>query len=110
MFVVAQKTSHNAVAIAFKLASRIDQQGTQLPRRTIMRDVCSHIYRFWDDVAGHFDYSRASCPYTGDASFDVNDQPTTFQQDACSRRMSGCKARFPDALPGRFFPGVGLVK
>ena len=36
VFVVAQKTSHNAMIIVFKLAARIDQEGTQLPRRQIL--------------------------------------------------------------------------
>ena len=58
-FVVAQKTSHNAVAIAFKLAPRMDVEGTQLPRRQILRDVCSHVYRIWNAATGAFDYSRA---------------------------------------------------
>jgi lambda family phage minor tail protein L len=110
VFVVAQKTSHNAVAIAFKLASRIDQQGTQLPRRQIMRDVCSHIYRYWDPALGYVNYSKATCPYTGGAAFNVSDQPTTWENDVCSRRRTGCQARFIDVLPGRFFPGVGLTK
>jgi lambda family phage minor tail protein L len=108
-FVVAQKTSHTAVAIVFKLAARIDQQGTQLPRRQILRDVCSHIYRFWDGA--EFNYSKVTCPYTGDACFDVNDQPVTQALDVCSHTRAGCKARFGSLpLPGRFFPGVGMVR
>ena len=31
MYVVSQKTSHNANGVSFKLASKIDQEGTQLP-------------------------------------------------------------------------------
>ena len=109
VFVVAQKTTHNAVVIAFKLAARIDQQGTQLPRRQIMRDVCSHLYRSWNGVG--FDYSKATCPFVGGLAFDANDQPTTFDKDVCSRRLTGCKLRFgANPLPGRFFPGVGRIQ
>jgi len=110
-FVVAQKTSHTAVAIAFKLASRMDVEGTQLPRRQILRDVCTHVYRAYDPVAGAFDYSKASCPYTGAAAFDTSNAPTDDAHDQCSRNLLGCQLRFPgQVLPARFFPGVGKVK
>jgi lambda family phage minor tail protein L len=110
-YVVAQKTSHTAVAIAFKLASRMDVEGTQLPRRQILRDVCTHIYRAWDPVAGAFVYQRASCPYTGTAYFDTRNRPTDAAHDQCSRNLLGCQLRFPgQVLPARFFPGVGKVK
>jgi lambda family phage minor tail protein L len=110
-FVVAQKTSHNAVVIAFKLASRIDVEGTQLPRRQILRDVCTHTYRAFDPATGSFDYSRASCPYVGAADFDTANKPTDDANDQCSRNLGGCQLRFPgQVLPARFFPGVGKVK
>jgi lambda family phage minor tail protein L len=116
-FVVAQKTSHTALAIAFKLASRMDVEGTQLPRRQILRDVCSHTYRVWvgDDpdnvLVGHFDYSQASCPYAGLDNYDVLNRPTVKPNDQCSRTLVGCQLRFPGGqpLPARFFPGVGKV-
>jgi lambda family phage minor tail protein L len=110
-FVVAQKTSHNATTIVFKLATRMDQEGTQLPRRQILRDVCSHVYRVWNP-AGFFDYTHATCPYTGGAYFDVNDRGTGAQNDQCSRTFNGCTLRFGrfGVLPARFFPGVGKVK
>jgi len=110
-YVVAQKTSHNAVAIAFKLASRMDVEGTQLPRRQILRDVCTHTYRAFDPATGSFDYSRASCPYVGAADFDTANKPTDDAHDQCSRNLGGCQLRFPgQVLPARFFPGVGKVK
>ena len=110
-FVVAQKTSHNAVAIVFKLATRMDQEGTQLPRRQILRDVCTHVYRVWDPATLAFDYSRVSCPYTGPA-------PGTRPTRRPMRRTISARARWPAArcasaagvLPARFFPGVGKVK
>jgi lambda family phage minor tail protein L len=110
-YVVAQKTSHNAVAIAFKLATRMDVEGTQLPRRQILRDICTHTYRAFDPVSGAFDYSRASCPYTGTANFDPLNRPTDAPHDQCSRNLIGCQLRFPgQVLPARFFPGVGKVR
>jgi lambda family phage minor tail protein L len=110
-YVVAQKTSHTAVAIAFKLATRMDVEGTQLPRRQILRDVCGHIYRAFDPETGSFDYSRATCPYTGADAFDPANQPTDAAHDQCSRNLVGCQLRFPgQVLPARFFPGVGKVR
>jgi lambda family phage minor tail protein L len=110
-FVVAQKTTHNATAIAFKLASRMDVEGTMLPRRQILRDVCTHTYRVFDATTGAFDYSTASCPYTGAADFDTTNAPTDNAHDQCSRNLGGCQLRFPgQVLPARFFPGVGKVK
>jgi lambda family phage minor tail protein L len=110
-FVVAQKTSHNAVAIVFKLATRMDQEGTQLPRRQILRDVCTHVYRVWNAETLAYNYSRVSCPYTGSGAWDTTNAPTDATHDQCSRTMAGCSLRFGGGvLPARFFPGVGKVK
>jgi lambda family phage minor tail protein L len=112
-FVVAQKTAHNAKEIVFKLATRMDQEGTKLPRRQYLRDVCNHTYRFWDDSIGAFNYSKATCPYTGGNFFDTNDNYVglNMRLDMCSRTMRGCTLRFGGGpLPARFFPGVGKVK
>jgi len=113
VFVVAQKTSHTPVMVAFKLASAMDQQGVELPRRLILRDLCSHVYRTWRPDLGAFDYSKATCPYSGVTNWDVNDQVNVPPpQDQCSRTMIGCMNRFPGGqpLPARFFPAVGRVK
>lgn len=110
-YVVAQKTSHTAVAIIFKLASRMDQEGTLLPRRQILRDVCSHVYRIWNPATASFDYTKATCPYTGSLYFNTSDAPSTAQADQCSRSFTGCSKRFGSLpLPARFFPGVGKLK
>jgi lambda family phage minor tail protein L len=110
-YVIAQKTSHNALAVIFKLATRMDQEGTQLPRRLILRDICTHAYRFWDANIGAFNYSLATCPYTGNWFSDANNDPGAPQQDMCSRTIIGCSQRFGgQVLPARFFPGVGKVK
>ncbi len=114
VFVVAQKTGHNAIQIVFKLASRMDQEGAQIPRRQILRDVCGHQYRFWDDTIGDFNYSKATCPYTGGLFFNTLDQyvGTNMREDMCSRSFNGCTLRFGrwSPLPARFFPVVGKVK
>lgn len=118
VYVVSQKMSHNAVAIVFKLAAHIDQEGVQLPRRQVMRDYCSHVYRVWVNVPGQppgvgaFDYSRATCPYTLGYYADAMDRPSPDYQDQCSRTMTGCQYRFRGGtpLPARFFPAVGRVR
>jgi lambda family phage minor tail protein L len=108
-FVVAQKMSHTALTIVFKLAARWDVEGTQLPRRQILRDICSHTYRRWNGSA--FDYSKASCPYTGGGCWDSANAPTGPANDQCSRTLTGCSLRFGGSvLPARFFPGVGRVR
>jgi lambda family phage minor tail protein L len=111
-FVVAQKTSHNAMAMVFKLAARWDAEGTQLPRRQILRDICSHTYRFYDPNIGAFNYSKATCPYTGGNFIDPNNNWTSADKDQCSRNLTGCRMRFGtfDPLPARLFPGVGKIR
>jgi lambda family phage minor tail protein L len=112
-FVVAQKTAHNAKEIGFRLATRMDQEGAQLPRRMILRDVCTHAYRYWDPALGAFNYSKATCPYSGSGFWTPDgDVPTDPMHDQCSRTITGCTLRFPGGqpLPARFFPGVGKVK
>jgi len=115
-FTVAQKTAHNALSITFKLAAQMDQEGVMLPRRLVMRDFCSHVYRRWVQTgsipeSGLFDYNKATCPYTGGTYFNVNDQSCPDYLDQCSRTVTGCQKRFGGApLPARFFPAVGRVK
>jgi lambda family phage minor tail protein L len=116
VFVVSQKTSHNAIAIVFKLAAHIDQEGVMLPRRQVMRDYCSHTYRVWNATTGSFDYSKASCPWTASPYYDVGNNATDAPHDQCSRTRTGCQLRFgsnPNMwgyLPARFFPGVGRIR
>ena len=65
----------------------------------------------FDPATGAFDYSLASCPYTGAANFDTANAPTDAAHDQCSRNLVGCQLRFPgQVLPARFFPGVGKVR
>ena len=92
-FAVAQKTSHTAVSIVFKLAALWDLEGTQLPRRQILRDVCTHTYRYWDPSIGTFNYSKATCPYTGGAAIDTNNNWTDYPHDQCLAQPD----RLPDA-------------
>ncbi len=105
-YVLAQKVAHNGITAVWRLSTRTDQEGTAIPRRLMLRDTCLHTYRRWDGEG--FDYSRATCPYTDNVYFDVNDNPTTAENDQCSRSLTGCFLRFGSLpLPTRAFPALG---
>jgi len=112
VYTVEQKTKHNKVFIEWQLSSILDQSARMLPGRIILRDVCTHTYRVWNATTGVFDYSNASCPYSGANSFDQTDAYTSADKDNCSRRLSGCRLRFGQygQLPTRAFPGVGKTR
>lgn len=104
---IEQKVSHRPTAIEFQLIAQYDQGRRQLPGRQIIRDTCQHRYRVWNGST--WDYSQATCPYTGVPMFDVADVVTlTETEDLCSKKLKGCTLRFPGApLPTTAFPGVG---
>lgn len=112
IYQIEQKTQHNRVFVEWQLSSILDQTGRQLPGRIILRDVCTHTYRIYNPATGTFDYSNASCPYTGSKSFNENDQATTAPFDKCSKRLTGCKLRFGERgeLKTRAFPGVAKTR
>lgn len=111
-YVFEQKTKHNRTTLQFQLATEMDQQGRQVPARQVLRDACTHIYRRWDAQAGAFDYSVATCPYSGSACFDRAGNSVPAPEDACGKRLTDCRLRFGQNghLPTRAFPGVGRVR
>lgn len=112
IYTIEQKTKHNKVYIEWQLSSILDQSGRQLPGRTILRDVCTHTYRIWNATTGTFDYTNASCPYSGSACYDENDKAVSASLDDCGRRLTSCKLRFGanGQLPTRAFPGVARTR
>lgn len=91
---VDRKTTENRYLIEWELASAFDLQGVQCPGRQIIQNSCPWLYR------------GAECGYTG-PWIDKNDVRTNDQkQDSCSKRMSGCRARFSGELPFGGFPGA----
>ena len=109
IFQVEQKTNQDESTIEWLLSASIDQQGKLLPGRQILRDVCTHRYRL--PVLGSFDYTKATCPYTGSACFDFMGVGSTQDNDQCGKRLSDCKLRFGnDPLPYQGFPGVARVR
>ncbi len=109
-WLVERMLSAGKAEVVWQLASPLDIDGVQLPGRQILRDVCAWRYR--ERSGGAWVYGRAECPYTGAKYFDANDDAVTDpDDDVCSRRLSGCKARFPGAsLPFGGFLGVGRVR
>ena len=95
---VERKVSENGIFIEFELASALDMQGVFLPRRQVIRNVCTWQYR------------SAECGYSGGAKATENDVPTTnINLDRCGKRITSCELRFGLNAPLPFggFPGVG---
>ncbi len=97
--------------LVWQLASPLDLDLVRLPRRQVLRNVCAWVYRRWNGAA--FDYTAATCPYAGLDYFDADDvRVFDAAADRCSRRLSGCTARFGRgaALPYGGFLGVGRTR
>lgn len=110
---VEQLATRSAEWLEFRLAATLDRGDEQTPRRQVVRDLCLWTYRRWDPVAADWDYSRATCPYTGTTTFWKSDDSTTLteSEDRCSKRLSGCRLRFAGApKPFGGFPGAGATR
>lgn len=91
--------------IRFQLKSALELDGSYVPSRPIIKNVCG-----WAMIGG---YRGPYCGYTGTAYFDKDDNPVPLrEQDECSYRLSGCRARFGrySPLPFGGFPGTTLTK
>jgi lambda family phage minor tail protein L len=125
IYVVERKVKQTRLAVEFELSAAMDQAGRLLPKRQILRDACTHIYRRWDGSA--FDYDNATCPWSGsDESpggtetpyFTREDVATDFPElDDCGKRLNSCKVRHnhtslaaPLPLPTRAFPAVARIR
>ena len=109
---VERKAAENMVFIEWELSASIDQEGKLLPGRVILRDTCTWRYRRWNPATSTFNYSKATCPYTGSAYFNrVGVATSDPSKDVCGRRLSDCKKRFgANPLPTASFPGVARVR
>lgn len=108
VYTVNRKLSQNRFVIEYELASPFDQENVKLPRRSCLKNACTHTYRIYNSDTGAFDYSNASCPYSGSLYFNDQDVAEGLpQNDRCGKRLSSCKLRFgSDPLPTRAFPGL----
>jgi lambda family phage minor tail protein L len=94
--------------VVIELANPLDLQGKMLPGRQVIRDTCTHIYRYMN---GSF-FVPGTCPYAGISYFKADGSVTAVPaEDACGKRLKDCKLRFPNQpLPTRAFPGVGKYR
>lgn len=96
--------------LTFELRSAIDTENSYLPGRLAMRDHCQRIYRRWNGAS--FDYSKATCPYTGTNYRDRTDTATTAANDRCARLLKSCRHRFGEdaELPFLALPGMARFR
>ncbi|MGD1323507.1 phage minor tail protein L [Pandoraea pnomenusa] len=105
LWYINQKTEETNESVTFELASALDFNGEQLPRRQIVANVC-----IWLTIGG---YRGPYCGYTGAAYFDKNDNPVADPSlDKCGGRVSSCNCRFGEnnELPYGGFPAADLVR
>jgi len=116
-YIVSRKSAHNRIFIEWELRAAIDLDNVIIPKRQLVR-TCQWVYRVFNPATGDFTYNGTTraCPFTSDDGtgdyFDINDQPCARENDACSKRLTGCKARFGQtaALPFGGFPGAARVR
>lgn len=102
---VDRKASENYKEVIFELASAMDFQNVQLPRRQILANHC-----WWKGCGG---YRGEYCGYSGGPVATVNDVPTADPLlDMCSGSVAGCKLRYGEfgKLPYGSFPAAGLIR
>lgn len=100
IFFINRKNSETNSAVEFDLAAAHDVAGVQLPGRQIIQNLCPWRYR------------GGECGYAGTDYFNEQDVSVpSAGQDVCSKRLTGCKARFGEneELPFGGFPGAGLI-
>lgn len=109
-YVIERKSKQNRTEIEFELSAAMDQQGRKIPARQVLRDTCTHTYRFWDGQ--QYRYEGVTCPYTGSAEFEESGASASTGGDKCGKRLSDCKKRFGQhgALPFYGFPGVARIR
>ena len=101
---IERKAHEDSEFVQFELASPLDLDGVQLPRRQIIANVCS-----WIAIGG---YRGPFCGYTGGAVAKADDTATSDPaQDVCGGRVSSCKLRFGanNQLPFGGFPAARLI-
>lgn len=111
LFIVDRILALTKSSIQWELISPLDLPHCSLPSRQALRDSCPWIYRHWNADSGQFEYvptGSQGCPYTGEAYFTKNGEPTTVAaNDVCGRRLSDCVLRYgSEPLPYGGFPGL----
>ena len=112
IYKIEQKKRQNKVFIEWELSAALDQEGIMLPGRQVLRDACTHSYRHYNHEKVAFDYSKATCPYSGENCFDEAGLAVAQEYDRCGKKISDCRKRFGQhaELPTRAFPGLTRIK
>jgi lambda family phage minor tail protein L len=95
IYYVDQKTAENRDVIEYELAAAFDLQGTRVPKRQTIQNVCQWKYRSYNSTTSSFEYTQVDCPYTGGIYYKADDTVTTDPAlDQCGKRLSSCQKRF----------------
>lgn len=110
IYEIVQKTKQNRTIVEWRLGAPGLRQNAFLPKRRVLQSVCPWLYRRWDPVAETWDYSHATCPYTGEDMFKLDGTSTMDPtQDLAAKNVTHCCIpRFGEngVLPFGGFPGV----
>ncbi len=100
----------NKRAICWECVPYFTFAGSKIPARQVLRGHCEWTYR--KRSGGAWDYSQATCPYTGSACFDIYGNSVPAAEDRCGKKLYHCKLRYPGQTVKPFggFPGVGLMR
>lgn len=102
---IERKASESNEVVEFELASALDFNGVQLPRRQIIANRC-----LWLAIGG---YRGPYCNYTGGPVAKADGTPTSnMAEDRCGGLCRDCKLRFGEDGVLNFggFPAAGLVR
>lgn len=101
IFTVERKVREDKDIIEFELSAAVDLQGLVIPKRPMIANTCTWVYR------------GEGCGYGGAAVAEADDTPTAdLSLDDCSHTINGCGMRFgaTKALPYGGFPSAGAVQ
>lgn len=109
IFYIERKLRQNKFMVEWELISSVDLENILIPKGQVL-DMCTHRYRTVE--GGSFDYTLATCPYTGTNYFDETGTVAASADDMCGKKLYDCKLRYDadsDQLPFRGFPGIGKL-
>jgi lambda family phage minor tail protein L len=114
IWVVDRKVTENRMYVQFELASMLDLEGVQVPRRKIVSNSCTWRYRS-DECTyaklpgdpGFVAYGTDDLPVPQASVMSPDEQ---VRHDVCGHRVASCKLRFGASavLPFGGFPGANL--
>lgn len=101
VYYIDRKANENKEVVEFELASPLDLTRVMVPRRQVIQNICTWVYR------------GGECGYSGSSYFDIfNNAVGSASLDKCGKKLSSCKARFGEyaQLPFGAFPAADMVK